>query len=74
MEAHCQLFDRQTEMKLEFTQVFQEYVSKQAFLSPPLGTCVMIFIQTSLIEQHIESGLTEGVPGFDMARFLGLLE
>merc|ERR1712224_819049 len=54
MEAHCQLFDRQTEMKLEFTQVFQEY--------------------TSLIEQHIESGLTEGVPGFDMARFLGLLE
>jgi len=29
---------------------------------------------TALIEQHIEKGLREGVPGFDMAQFLEMLE
>lgn len=29
---------------------------------------------TSLIEEHVERGLQEGIPNFDMESFLGLLE
>jgi hypothetical protein len=54
MQEHCHMFDRSSEMKLEYTGIFQQY--------------------TQFLEQHIEAGLTAGVPDFSMERFMLLLE
>merc|ERR1719231_1413536 len=54
MRRNCVHFERGDELKLEYTEVFQQY--------------------TTLIEEHVERGLREGIPDFCMETFLGLLE
>ena len=80
MQTHCVIFERSEEMKLEYTTLFQQYVSAV----PPPRLCFQLesgwadrlfpLSQTSIIENHLMRGLKEAFPELEMDQLLALLE